>query len=89
MPYRDEKYSGPSPPTSPNGSNILDVPVFYSDVGYKFVHTNHLENLLNPGQSKRIIKIYKRRGFNIDVMRQYACLVVNPITIYNYGFRFE
>ena len=24
----------------------------------------------------------------MDIMRQSACLVVNPITIYNYGFLF-
>ena len=24
---------------------------------------------------------YKRIGYNVDVMRQSACLVVNPITI--------
>ena len=42
---------------------------------------------------------YKRIGYNVDVMRQSACLVVNPITVNNFvvlfllhaggsGFRF-
>ena len=25
----------------------------------------------------------------MDIMRQSACLVVNPITVYNYGFLFN
>ena len=24
-------------------------------------------------------------GYNLDIMRQSACLVLNPITVYNYG----
>ena len=27
--------------------------------------------------------------YNLDVMRQSACLVLNPITIYDYGFLFN
>ena len=26
---------------------------------------------------------------NLDIMRQSACLVLNPITVYNYGFLFN
>ena len=40
-------------------------------------------------QFKKIIKLYKRVGYNMDVMRQSACLVVNPITVYSYGFLFN
>ena len=32
-------------------------------------------------QFKKIIMRYKRIGFNVDVMRQSACLVVNPIMV--------
>ena len=32
----------------------------------------------------KIIKI-----INMDIMRQSACLVVNPITVYSYGFFFN
>ena len=35
-------------------------------------------------QFKKIIKHYKRVGYNLDVMRQSACLVVNPINVYSY-----
>ena len=38
-----------------------------------------------------IIKILPRImfGYNLDVMRQSACLVLNPITVYSYGFLFN
>ena len=32
---------------------------------------------------------YKRIGFNVDVMRQSACLVVNPITVNNFAVLFN
>ena len=35
-------------------------------------------------QFKKIIKHYKRVGYNLDVMRQSACLVVNPNNVYSY-----
>ena len=37
-------------------------------------------------QFKKIIKHYKRAGYSMDVMRQFACLAINPITVYSYGF---
>ena len=40
-------------------------------------------------QLKKIIKPYKRVGYNMDIMRQSACLVVNSITVYSYGFLFN
>ena len=33
---------------------------------------------------KKIIKRYKRVGYNMDTMRQSACLVVNPIMVGSY-----
>ena len=35
---------------------------------------------------KKIVKRYIRVGYNLDVMRQSACLVLSPITVYSYGF---
>ena len=32
---------------------------------------------------------YKRIGYNIDVMRQSACLVVNPIIVNNFAVLFN
>ena len=40
-------------------------------------------------QFKKIIKIYKRVGCSMDIMRQSACLVVNPIRVQSYGFLFN
>ena len=40
-------------------------------------------------QFKKIVKRYIRVGYNLDIMRQSACLVVNPITVYSYGFLFN
>ena len=38
---------------------------------------------------KKIVKRYIRIGYNLDIMRQSACLVLNPITVYSYGFLFN
>ena len=40
-------------------------------------------------QFKKIIKRYKRLGYNMDIMRHSACLVVNLITVDSYGFLFN
>ena len=40
-------------------------------------------------QLKKIVKHYIRVGYNLDIMRQSACLVLNPITVYSYGFLFN
>ena len=42
--------------------------------------------------SARFIKIvshYKMIGYNINVLQQTACLVVNPITVGNFAFPFN
>ena len=36
-------------------------------------------------QFKKIVKRYIRVGYNLDIMRQSACLVLNQITVYSYG----
>ena len=36
-------------------------------------------------QSKKSINRYKRVGYNMDIMQQSECLVVNPITVDSYG----
>ena len=40
-------------------------------------------------QFKTITKLYKIVWYNMDSMRQSACLVVNPITVDSYGFLFK
>ena len=36
-----------------------------------------------------IVKRYKKVGYNLDVTRQCAYLVLNQITVYSYGFLFN
>ena len=40
-------------------------------------------------QSIKIISHYKKIGYNINVLQQTACLVVNPITVGNFAFLFN
>ena len=37
----------------------------------------------------KIISYYKKIGYNINVLQQTACLVVNPITVGNFAFLFN
>ena len=34
-------------------------------------------------------KVYKRTGYSLDITRQTACLVVNPITVDGYASLFN
>ena len=36
-----------------------------------------------------LISHYKKIGYNINVLQQTACLVVNPITVGNFAFLFN
>ena len=40
-------------------------------------------------QVRKIIVRYKRIGYNINIMRQSACLVFNPITVNNFASLFN
>ena len=40
-------------------------------------------------QFKKITSRYKRTGYNMNVMQQTACLVVNPIAIDNFAALFN
>ena len=37
----------------------------------------------------QIISHYKKSGYNIDVLQQNVCFVVNPITVGNFAFLFN
>ena len=65
----------------------ISEPIFYGDLVYKFKPIVGKPNLSD--QFKKIVKHYKRVGYNLDAMRQSACLVLNPITVYIYGFLFN
>ena len=60
---------------------------FYGDLVYKckkIVGQNDVSD-----QFRKIIIRYKRIGYNMNVMRQTACLVVNPITANNFADLFN
>ena len=57
---------------------------FYGDSVYKF--KRFVGKPLFSDQFKKIIKRYNFFGYNLDIMRQSACLVVNQIMVYSYGF---
>ena len=38
---------------------------------------------------KRIVNRFKRTGHTLDIMRQTACLVFNPITVKDYAGLFS
>ena len=65
----------------------ISEPIFYGDLVYKFKRIVGKPNFSD--QFKRIVKRYIRVGNNLDIMRQCACLVLNPITVYSYAFLFN
>ena len=42
-----------------------------------------------PYHFKKIVVRYKKIGYNINVMRQTACLVVNPIKVNRFAYLFN
>ena len=58
----------------------LSQPEFYGDLMYK---------LKTTVQFIKIISHYKRIGYNINVLQQTACLVVNPIAVGSFVFLFN
>ena len=65
----------------------ISEPIFYDDLVYKFKRIVGKPNFSD--QFKNKVKRYIRVGYNLDIMRQSACLVLNPITVYSYGFLFN
>ena len=63
----------------------LSDPEFYGDLVYKL--TEIVGSNYFSAQFIKVISHYKKIGYNIDVLQQTACLVVNPITVGNFAFR--
>ena len=42
-----------------------------------------------PSHFKKIIVRYNKIGYNIDVLRQTACLVVHPIKVNSFAYLFN
>ena len=65
----------------------LSEPDFYGDLVYKLKKIVGSNNF--SAQFIKIISHYKKIGYNINVLQQTACLVVNPITVGNFSFLFN
>ena len=68
-------------------SQGLSEPEFYGDLVYKFKKIVGSNNF--SAQFINIISRYKKIGYNINVLQQTACLVVNPIKVGNFAFLFH
>ena len=71
----------------PNKWSFLSEPEFYGDLVYKFKKIVGKADFSD--QFRKIIVRYKRIGYNINIMRQSACLVFNPITVNNFASLFN
>ena len=65
----------------------ISEPLCYGDLVYEIKRI--VGKPYFSDQFKKIVKRYIRVGYNLDIMRQSACLVLNPITVYSYGFLFN
>ena len=65
----------------------LSEPEFYGDLVYKFKKIRGMTDFSD--QFRKIKMCYKRIGYNLNVMRQSACLVINPITVDGYAALFN
>ena len=62
-------------------------PEFYGDLVNEFMKIFGTNNF--SVQSIKIISHYKKIGYNINVLQQTACLVVNSIKVGNFAFLFN
>ena len=65
----------------------LSEPEFYGDLVYKFKKIVGRADFFD--QFRKIIVRYKRIVYNINIMRQSACLVFNPNTVINFASPFN
>ena len=65
----------------------LSEPEFYGDLVHKF--RKIIGKIDFPLHFKKIIVRYKKIGYNINVLRQTACLVVNPIKVNSFAYLFN
>ena len=68
-------------------SEGLSEPEFYGDLVYKFKKLIGINDF--SFQFRKIITRYRRIDYNLNVMRQSACLVFNPIMVDNYAAFFN
>ena len=59
----------------------------HGDLVYKFKKIRGMTDFSD--RFKKNIMRYKRIGYNLNVMRQSACLVINPITVDGFAALFS
>ena len=65
----------------------ISEPEFYGDLVYRFRKIVGKSNFSE--QFRELINRSKRIGYSLDIMRQTACLVVNPIIVDGYASLFN
>ena len=56
----------------------------------KYINLKKIRGMTDlSDQFRKIIKRYKRIGYNLNVMRQSACLVISPINVNGYAALFN
>ena len=65
----------------------LSEPEFYGDLVYKFKKIEGRADFSD--HFRKFIVRYERNGYKINIMRQSACLVFNPITVNNFASLFN
>ena len=65
----------------------ISEPEFYGDLVYRFRKIVGKSNFSE--QFRKLINRYKRIGYSLDIMRQTACLVVNPTIVDGYASLFN
>ena len=65
----------------------ISNPEFYGDLVYTF--KTRIGNQNFADLFKRIVNRFKRAGYTLDIMRQTACLMFNPIMVEGYAALFS
>ena len=65
----------------------LSEPKFCGDLVYKF--SKNIGKNDFPYHFKKIIVRYKKVGYNIDVLRKTACLIVSPMKVNNFAYLYD
>ena len=65
----------------------ISEPEFYGDLVYRFRKIVGKSNFSE--QFRKLINRYKRIGYSLNIMRQTACLVVNPIIVNGHASLFN
>ena len=65
----------------------ISEPEFYGDLVYRC--RKNVGKSKFSEQFRKLINRYKRIGYSLDIMRQTACLVVNPIIVDGYASLFN